>query len=89
MATGKFRFRNAANDTLIDLCHGAASASGSSGASTLGNLDAQYDAAVLQPIPNTTPLKGKSYAAGTVIQIDVTTALGGASNTIYLFGFLY
>jgi hypothetical protein len=56
---------------------------------TLSNLDAQYDAAVLQPIPNTTPLKGKSYAAGTVIQADVASHAGGATNTVYLFGFLY
>ena len=56
---------------------------------TLGNLDAQYDAVVLQPIPNTTPLKGKSYAAGTVIQADVGSHAGGATNTVYLFGFLY
>lgn len=58
-------------------------------ANTLSNLDAQYDAVILQPIPATTPLKEKSYAAGTVIQINVTTAAGGASNTVYLFGFLY
>lgn len=56
---------------------------------TLSNLDAQNDAVVLQPIPNTTPLKGKSYAAGTVIQMQVTNQAGGASNTVYLFGFLY
>jgi len=56
---------------------------------TLGNLDAQYDAVVLQPIPNTTPLKGKSYAAGTVIQADVGSHAGGATNTVDLFGFLY
>jgi hypothetical protein len=56
---------------------------------TLSNLDAQYDAVVLQPIPNTTPLKGKSYAAGTVIQADVGSHAGGATNTVYLFGFLY
>ena len=56
---------------------------------TLSNLDAQYDAAVLQPIPNTTPLKGKSYAAATVIQADVGSHAGGATNTVYLFGFLY
>jgi hypothetical protein len=56
---------------------------------TLGNLDAQYDAVVLQPIPNTTPLKGKSYAAGTVIQADVGSHAGGATNTVGLFGFLY
>ncbi|MFA5378044.1 MAG: hypothetical protein WC455_19995 [Dehalococcoidia bacterium] len=56
---------------------------------TLSNLDAQYDAVILKPIPNTTPLKGKSYVAGTVIQIDVTNQAGGATNTVYLFGFLY
>ena len=56
---------------------------------TLSNLDAQYDSVVLQPIPNTTPLKGKSYAAGTVIQMDVTNQAGGASNQVSLFGFLY
>jgi len=56
---------------------------------TSSNLDAQYDAAVLQPIPNTTPLKGKSYAAATVIQADVGSHAGGATNAVYLFGFLY
>lgn len=58
-------------------------------ANTLGNLDAQYDAVVLQPIPNTTPLKGKSYAAGVVIQADVGAHAGAAGNTVYLYGFLY
>jgi hypothetical protein len=58
-------------------------------ANTLSNLDAANDAVVVRPIPNTTPLKGKSYAAGTVIQAQVTNQSGGATNTIYLFGFLY
>ncbi len=58
-------------------------------ANTLGNLDAQYDAVTVMPIPNTTPLKGKSYAAGTVIQVDVGSNAGAAGNTIYLYGFLY
>jgi len=58
-------------------------------ATTLTNLNAQYATARLCPIPNTTPLKQISYAAGTVIQIDVTTALGGATNAFHLFGFLY
>jgi len=58
-------------------------------ANTLSNLDAQYDAVKLQPIPNTTPLKNKSYAAGTVIQAQVGTQSGGATNTLYLFGTLY
>lgn len=58
-------------------------------ANTLSNLDAQYDAVVLQPIPNTTPLKGKSYGEGIVIQAQVGSQSGGATNTVYLFGFLY
>ena len=58
-------------------------------ANTLSNLDAQYDAVILGPVPNTTPVKGKSYAAGTVIQAQVGTQSGGATNTLYLFGILY
>jgi hypothetical protein len=56
---------------------------------TLSNLNEQHDVAILQPIPNTTPLKGESYAAGTVLQADVGSFAGGASNTVFLFGFLY
>lgn len=56
---------------------------------TLSNLDAQYDAVILMPVPNTTPTKTKSYAASTVIQAQVTNQAGGATNTMYLFGFLY
>ena len=56
---------------------------------TLSNLDAQYDAVILKPIPNTTPLKSKSYAAGTVIQIDVGSHAGAAGNTVYLYGMTY
>lgn len=56
---------------------------------TLSNLDAANDAVILVPIPNTTPLKNKSYAAGTVIEAQVTNQSGGATNTVYLFGFLY
>ena len=52
------------------------------------NLDAQYDVVTIKPIPNTTPLQNKSYAAGTVIQMDVTTAVGGATNAGLLFGTL-
>lgn len=58
-------------------------------ANTLSNLDAQYDAVVLMPIPNTTPLKNKSYAGGTVIQAQVGSNSGGAENTVYLFGITY
>ena len=58
-------------------------------ANTLSNLDAEYDAVILQPIPNTTPLKIKSYAAATVIEARVANQSGVAGNTIYLFGILY
>jgi hypothetical protein len=53
------------------------------------NLDAQYDAIILQPVNSTTPPKQKSYAAGAVIQAKVSNQAGGATNTLYLFGFLY
>lgn len=58
-------------------------------ANTLSNLDAQYDSVILMPIPNTTPLKIKSYAADTVIEAQVASQSGAAGNTIYLFGILY
>lgn len=56
---------------------------------TLSNLDAQYDAVIVMPIPNTTPLKTKSYAAAVVIEARVASQSGAAGNTIYLFGILY
>jgi len=59
------------------------------GAHVLSNLDAQYDSVWLMPIPNATPVKCKSYAAGTVIEMAVATQSGGAGNTVYLFGYLY
>jgi len=59
------------------------------GTQTLSGVNAQYDAAWLQPVPAATPVMRKSYAAGTVIQIDVGANAGGATNTVYLFGFLY
>jgi hypothetical protein len=54
--------------------------------STLSNLDAANDVVILQPIPSTTPLKGKAYAAGTIISCTVASASGGATNTVQLYG---
>ena len=54
----------------------------------LGNIDAAGDMAWLQPVPNATPVLLKTYAAGVIFQIDVTTALGGATNYVDLFGWL-
>jgi len=59
------------------------------GTQTLTGVNAQYDVVYLQPVPNATPVIRKSYAAGTVIQMDVTTGAGGATNRVDLFGYLY
>lgn len=59
------------------------------GTQTLTGVNAQYDSVYLEPVPNATPVIRKSYAAGTVIQMDVTTGAGGASNRVDLFGYLY
>lgn len=58
---------------------------------TMTNLAAQYDAVTCMPIPNATPVKTKSYAASTVIQVNVGTADadGSTDATIYLFGLIY
>lgn len=55
----------------------------------LGLINAAYDAAILQPIPAANVLLSKSYAAATVIEINVTNQAGGATNTVYLYGTLY
>lgn len=56
---------------------------------SLANLDAQYDAVILMPIPSLTPPKIKSYPNATNIKIRVSGAVGGTSNTVLLFGALY
>jgi len=59
------------------------------GTQTLSNLDAQYDVVILQPVPNATPVKSKSYAASTVIKAVIGSHTGSAGNTLYLYGFMY
>lgn len=56
---------------------------------TLSNLDAQYDAVIVEPIMADPPVQCKSYAASTVIEAKIASNSGGATNTIYLFGMLY
>ena len=58
---------------------------------TMTNLAAQYDAVNCMPIPNATPVKMKSYAAGTVLQCNVGTADTDGSDDaiVMLFGTLY
>ncbi len=60
------------------------------GSQTLTGLAAAYDVVILQPLPNATPVLSKSYAAGSIIEVDVTTgSSGGATNSLMLFGILY
>ena len=61
------------------------------GNQTMTNLAAQYDAVTCMPIPNATPVKTKSYAAATIIQVNVATADadGSTDATVYLFGLIY
>jgi len=54
---------------------------------TLSNLDADGDKVELRPVPNATPVKQKTYAAGVIIQINVTSAAGGATNYVILWGY--
>lgn len=56
---------------------------------TLSNIDAAGDVALLQPIPAATTVLSKSYAAGIIIQVNVTVANGAAGNILKLFGILY
>lgn len=58
------------------------------GTTQLDNLDAQYDVVKVQPIQADPPVKQKSYAAGTVIQVDVTVANGNSGNTYLVYGTL-
>ncbi len=55
----------------------------------LDNLDAEFDSALLMPVPAATEVGIKSYAAGTVIQANVANQAGGATNYLYLYGVLY
>ena len=55
---------------------------------TLSALDADEDVGHLQIIPNATTVIGKTYAAGVIIQVNVTSAVGGATNQMILWGYL-
>lgn len=55
----------------------------------LGLINAQYDAAILQPIPAANVLLSKSYGEGIDIEAEVTNQAGGATNTLFLYGTLY
>jgi hypothetical protein len=54
----------------------------------LDNLDAAGDQVKVEQTNTNPPTKSKTYAAAQVFQIDVTVALGGATNYVDLFGYL-
>lgn len=56
---------------------------------TLSSLDAANDVVIVRPIPNTTPLQSKSYAAAALLYATVASQSGVAANTVMLFGTLY
>ena len=59
------------------------------GAQTLSSLDADGDKAELRPVPHATiPVLQKTYAAGVIIQVNVTTGNGGATNYMIVWGYL-
>jgi len=58
------------------------------GTQTLSNINAAEDVATMQPVPNATPVILKTYAAGVIIQMAVTSAVGGATNSVHLWGYL-
>ncbi len=59
------------------------------GVHNLDNVNAQYDVCIIKPVASSTPATLKSYAATTVINAQVANQAGGATNTLYLFGYLY
>ena len=60
------------------------------GAQTMTNLVAEFDTVICAPIPAATPVKTKSYAAGTVIVSKITTQdADGATSNAYIYGTLY
>ncbi len=54
----------------------------------LDNLDADGDQVKIELTNSNPPSKAKTYIAGTVFQVDVTVAQGGATNYVDLFGYL-
>jgi hypothetical protein len=54
----------------------------------LDNLDAAGDQVKVEQTNANPPTQAKTYAAGTLFQVDVTVAQGGATNYIDLFGYL-
>lgn len=55
---------------------------------TITALNAANAKGELRPVPNATTVKQVTYAAGVIIQVNVTAANGGATNTMIVWGYL-
>jgi len=55
---------------------------------TITALNAANAKGELRPVPHATTVKQVTYAAGVIIQVNVTNAAGGATNTMILWGYL-
>lgn len=52
------------------------------------NLDAANDVILIGPVPSATPATNKQYAAGVIIQLDVTVGGNAVAGVVDLFGYL-
>ena len=52
------------------------------------NLDADEDCILMAPVPSATPATNKIYAAGVVIQLNISVGGNAVAGVVYLFGFL-
>ena len=81
--------RAGANAALTDVTFGRSTAlTDWLGTIQLDNLDAAGDQVKVETINSNPPKKSKTYAAGTIFQVDVIVAQGGDINYIDLFGYL-
>lgn len=53
------------------------------------NLDAANDIMLMKPVPSATPATNKVYAAGIIVQFNVSIAGNAVAGKVFLFGFLY
>ena len=52
------------------------------------NLDADENVILMAPVPSATPATNKTYAAGVIVQFNVSMAGNAVAGVVYLFGFL-
>jgi len=56
---------------------------------TMSALNAAGATGILMPIPNATTVKCVNYAAGIIVQVNITATGGGTTHKFLLYGTLY